>query len=261
MRPKINSCQQKALGVLTVEYTSAVQAGRSPEGRQLDVKESGNASSDILISQEFVGGSNLNTCECVSLRKSLEITISDHLRRGVYGSKIEGDTDREAPHYLLHGWTESWDSTSDEVWTAHASQACWSALYSWSGQLSGNMARAIELHSCPEVLGYVYLLEVSNPEFYSNGSRISRFEPGSKNPNAPEHTAETDGKIFARYGYGKMFSALGYEFIPVEGPDAYIFKGKVMQEAKLEVLHTYRIMKPCLIDETEDAEKRDASGD
>merc|ERR1712228_491481 len=99
-----------------------------------------------------------------------------HLRESTHWGQIESDS-REIPHYLLHGWTEPWDPNTTEVWTAHASVPVWAALYSWSGQFPVDYGpRVIELHECPEILGYIYLLKVSNQTFYSQGCRIVRYE-------------------------------------------------------------------------------------
>merc|ERR1711920_980526 len=80
-------------------------------------------------------------------------------------------------------------------------------------------------------------------------SRVAAYDCDGS-PNAPEHTEDTEGKILARRGY-----AASSEFIRTcllsDAPDtdAYIFKGSVLQEAALTVVHTYRIIKPCVSDE------------
>lgn len=240
---KLNEHQARAARVLFEELHLR------PPGRTLDVKENDQASSDILIAEEFVNSDGkLNTCQGLSLRKSVELTVIGHLREGVHWSKIESDTDAEAPRYLLHGWKDPWDSSTEELWTAPASMAFWSAIYSWTGQLSLSEGLCvIDLDSCPEVLGYIYVLEVSNPEFYSHGPRVLPIEY-SGDQNGPEHTEETQGQVFARYGY-KRFSDFTREFfngLPDDDvrPDSYIFKGQVKQDAGLKILHTYRIMRP-----------------
>lgn len=238
---KVNEFQMKTGIVLVGEMLY-----RAP-GKVLDITPSGSARSDILISDDFVDKKGmLNTCKGVSLRKSLEVTVLKDLQKSTFGRQIKGDSDRDTPHYLLHGWTDPLDTKSDqicteEIWTTHARVASWAAQYSWSAQLPfqyGKFTQAITLQDCPEVLGYIYLIEVSNPEFYAKGSRVVRVQGGA---NAPEHTPETDGKIFARYGYG-LAKHMG-NFMP-DDPDAYIFKGQVVQDAQLKILHTYRVVKP-----------------
>merc|ERR1712217_110547 len=133
-----------------------------------------------------------NACALVSLRKSIECTVEGHCRQGIYAAKIEGDTDVDKPRYHLHGWTEPFDPNGDELWTCPARIAQWSALYSWSGCLPKGLGwsawtQKIDLQTAPEVLGYLYLFEVSNPSFYDI-SRIHRV--GQKAANAPDHTPE-----------------------------------------------------------------------
>lgn len=220
------------------------EAWYKPPGKKFEVKATGAASSDIIIPNALVNDKGeLDTCKRVSLRKSIECTVQDHCRKGPHGAKIEGDENRDRPHYLLHGWTDPFDPSGDEVWCTHARTATWAALYSWSGRLPAggwtSWNQAIDLRNAPEVFGYIYLFEISNPEFYEGGSRVKYVAP--QTVNAPDHTQETEGKIFVRYNYGEA-KYLG-DF-PEGDPDAYIFKGKVMQEAKLKILHEYRVMKP-----------------
>lgn len=209
-------------------------------GKKLDVKETGPTSSDIIIGDEFVVNGNINTCKKWSLRKSVEVSVMDHLRKSKFWSQIEADTDRDKPHYFIHGWTSEFDPSGDEVWTTPASVASWAAMYSWSGHLPGKITQAIPLADCPDTFGYIYLIDMANAqEFYSGGSKVHRV--GAAAANAPEHTPGTDGKIFARYGYGHSKS-MG-DFDP-DGLDAYIFKGKVVKDANLRILHTFRVRRP-----------------
>lgn len=220
---------------------------KSP-GELLQVKSTGKdddnvESFDILISKDFVNeDGQLDTCKQLSLRKSIECTVQEHCRRGRYGAAIESNEDRDAPRYLLHGWPEPYDPNGDEMWFTHARTATWAAIYSWTGQLAAgwtNWSPLIDLKAAPDVFGYIYLFEVGNPNFY-NEPRIVRV--GSRAFNAPNHTPETENKIFARYDYGHV-KYMG-DF-PQGDPDAYIFKGeKVLKEAKLKLLNRYRVIKP-----------------
>ena len=214
--------------------------------------DDGVTSFDILIPNDFVNDekTKLDSCKYLSLRKSIEYTVKTHLRQGPYGTDIfEKDNDRDEPHYLLHGWSSKYDPNGDELWCTHARTATWAAIYSWTNQLKGGEGsflqffnpsawdQAIDLKTAPDVFGYIYLFQVTNPDFYKTQPRIVRV--GNLQANSP-HTPETDGKIFVRYGYSKV-KMMG-DF-PNGDPDAYIFKGKVLQEAKLKILHQYRIMK------------------
>lgn len=241
LKIKVNEYQMKT-GIIIVSE----MLHRAP-GKTMAVKSTGSACSEILISDEFVDENGmLNTCKGISLRKSIEITVMKDLRGGMFGQQIADDNDKDAPHYLLHGWTDPLHTKSDqvytdEIWTTHAHVASWAAQYSWAGRLSfsyGKFAQAIVVKDCPEILGYIYLMKVSNPKFYSRGSRVVHMKGGA---NAPEHTQETEGKIFARYDYG-LAKHMG-SFMPGD-PDAYIFKGHVVQDAELKILHTYRLVKP-----------------
>lgn len=229
---------------------------RSP-GIQLEVNESTtkpntkhkHASFDIIIPKDFITkDGKLDTCKKYSLRKSIEYTVQEHLRYGHFGSEIfENDTDRMTPQYLLHGWSpEEYDPHGDEVWTTHARTATWAAIYSWSSHLPGLWTEwntKIDYKSTtlvPDVLGHIYLFQVTNPNLYDTADRIVRI--GQFAYNSPDHTKETDGKVFARYNYGEV-KYMG-DF-PDGDPDAYIFKGKkVLDDAKLKILHHYRVMNP-----------------
>jgi len=215
-------------------------------GKKLEVRKTGEDSSDIIIPISLVNDEGkLDTCKNISLRKSIECTVQDHIREGEHGAKMVNDGDRDQPHLLLHAWTDPCTYEGDEVWCSHARTATWAGIYSWSGRLPEggwtSWDQAIDLKSAPDVFGYIYLLEVSNPEFYKGRSRVHNIH--GKITNAPDHTAETEGKIFARYGYVDKVKCMG-DF-PKGDPDAYIFKGKdLVQDAKLKVLHSYRLMKP-----------------
>jgi hypothetical protein len=238
-----NDNQKSSLKVLMFE------AWYKAPGKQLEVKATGEASSDIIISNDFIDTQHkLHACALgVSLRKSIEYTVEGHCHQGPHAAKIESDTDVDKPRYHLHGWTEPFDPIDgDEVWTCPARVAQWSALYSWSGALPKGLGwsaltQAIDLRTAPEVLGYLYLLEVSNPTFYEGASRIVKV--GQKTVNCPDHTPETAGKIFARYGYQDAYY-LGNMKTDGSEPDAYIFKGKTFKEATFKIVHAYRIMKP-----------------
>jgi len=221
-------------------------------GIQLLVQEIEKGTSDIIISRDFVNSDgNIDTCKGVSLRKSIEYTVQEHLRAGPYGAKIENDSDRDEPHYLLHGWTEPYDPNGDELWVTHARTATWAAIYSWTGRLPPggwqnpkHWIQTIDANTVPDdgVLGYVYLFRVGNPGFYNTTEWKPRtIRVGGRTINAPEHTPQTEGKIFARYNYGQVRYMGNF---PKGDPDAYIFKGKALRDAQLQVLHRYRIVTP-----------------
>jgi len=217
---------------------------RAP-GKRLEVKETEDSFSDILISQDFVNDKGeLDSCKHLSLRKSIECTVQEHLCQGKHGVKIDNDGDRDQPHYFLHGWSEPYDPDAHEIWFTHARTATWAAIYGWTAQLPPRSRwtqgmQSINLSTAPEVFGYVYLFEIANPDFY-NQQRIARI--GALAINSPDHTPETANKIFARYNY-RAVRRIG-DF-PKGDPDAYIFKGKgLLQEAQLRVLHQYRIINP-----------------
>jgi len=249
-----NGNQRKAGNILGIEAWYKVP------GKRLEVKETGNDSSDIIIPAEFLHNYDelgddsikLETCKFISLRKSIECTVQDHLGKGLYGAKIVDNDDRDRPRYLLHGWTDHYNPSNEgsdepEVWCTHARTATWAAIYSWTGRLQDggwtdwNRNQQINMRTAPDVFGYIYLFGISNPNFYDQ-ERVVRV--GRTTILSPKHTCKTDGKIFARYDYGQV-RAMG-DF-PKGDPDCYIFKGeKVLNEANLKILHRYRVMKPSL---------------
>mmetsp|Transcript_7156 Transcript_7156/g.17968 ORF Transcript_7156/g.17968 Transcript_7156/m.17968 type:complete len:373 (+) Transcript_7156:204-1322(+) len=224
------------------------------------------SSADILIPDEFfvknydeTGEKKLDTLKRFSLRKSIEYTVQEDLRGGPFGTRIGNDSDNDRPHFLLHGWTDPYDPTNNEnngndgddddkieLWCTHARTATWAAIYSWSGRLPPggwtNWSRTIDLETAPEVLGYVYLLEVANPGFY-DVPRIARI--GALAVNAPNHTPETKNKVFARFNYGQSRTMGDF---PKGDPDAFVFKGRrVFEEANIRILRQYRVMNPLFV--------------
>lgn len=217
-------------------------------GKKLAVTPSGKDTSDIVIPGEFVDKKGLlHSCGGLglSLRKSLEHTVDGHIRAGEHGTKVTSDTDVDKPRYLLTGSIYPYDPTHDELWASPGRTCQWPAMYSWSPRLPqglgcAGLTQTIDLAGAPDVFGYIYFLEISNPSYYEN-DRIVKVGQGAV--NCPDITPENEGKIFARYGYRDAYF-LGNIKTDGSEPDAYIFKGKTLAEAQMKLLHTYRIMKP-----------------
>lgn len=224
-------------------------------GKRLQVRSNGGASSDVVIADDMVDDKgNLYSCggRGWSLRKSIECTVEEHLRQGAHGQQIAGDTDVDRRRYHVHGRAWKYDASgendpsADEMWTCGAPIAMYPALYCVAprmpqGSCPWCWSERIDLTTAPDVLGYIYLFEVSNPAFFQERSRIVRV--GAATKFTPSHTPETEGRIFARYGYAAA-RMMGNLNIDGSEPDAYIFKGKTLEEAQIKVLHTYRIVKP-----------------
>lgn len=217
-------------------------------GAKLKLKASGPDTSDIIIPDEFVDSNGLLNC-CggtgVSLRKSIEFTVEEHIRSGPYGAKVASDTNVDEPQYHLNGGTFSWDPTYQERWTSSARYCTWPAIYCWSSYLPEGMgcsglSQAGDLEEAPEVLGYIDFFEIGNPKFYETDRIV---EVGGGTVNCPEITPENEGKIFARYHYQKT-NEFGNHPNDFSVPDAYIFKGKTVKDAQFKILHRYRLMKP-----------------
>lgn len=247
----------KLLGVMCVKMAPNQQATlkvlsfepwyKAP-GKKLVLKPSGKDTSDIVIPGAFVDQKGLlHSCGGLglSLRKSLEHTVDGHIRAGEHGANVTSDTDVDKPRYLLTGSIHPYDPTYDELWASPGRMCQWPAMYSWSPRLPpglgwASFTQTIDLADAPDVFGYIYFLEVSNPKYYEN-DRIVKV--GQTAINCPEITPENEGKLFARYSYRDAYY---FGNIKTDGsePDAYIFKGKTLAEAQLKLLHTYRIMKP-----------------
>lgn len=220
-------------------------------GMRMEVRSTGPDTSDIIIAKEFVDERRiLHTCGGMglSLRKSVECTVDTHIRKGPHAAALAADTDVDKPRLHLHGrlWPYDPASPGDECWTSGARCCQWPAMYAWSGRLPEGMScgaftQQIDVATAPQVFGYIVLFEVSNPNFYAGESRITRL--GSGATNAPDHTPETEGKIFARYNF---YDSYTFGNLRTDGsePDAYIFKGKTLRDAEMKVLHTYRLVKP-----------------
>jgi len=220
-------------------------------GRQLEVKSTGDDTSDIVISRDFVREGKLHTCggSGFSLRKSIECSVDAHIRAGPHAAKIAEDTEVEKPRYHLHGrvfpYDPNWgDENERELWTNSARYCHWPSVYTFSGLLEGGLSwsgftEKVTLESAPEVFGYIILFELTNPTFFDGDSRI--IKAGAATMNCPEITSENEGKLFVRYGYHEAYY---FGNLPSNEPDAYIFKGKTLKDAQMKVLHTYRLMKP-----------------
>jgi len=222
-------------------------------GMRFDTKKKDESSTDIFIPASMVDDAGcLRTCGSlgISLRKSLEHTVDSSIREGPYSKQIAADTNVDRPRYLLNGSLYNYDPSYDEVWASPGRACQWPAVYCWSGHLPGEGPMVTEIFCCsdkipmdslPDVLGYIYLLEASNPKYYE-GDRVQKV---GFTPNCPEVTPENEGKLFARYGY---LDAYNFGNMKTDGsePDAYIFKAKALEEADMKLLHTYRIIKPAM---------------
>eukprot|EP00931_Biecheleriopsis_adriatica_P086720 TRINITY_DN6132_c0_g1_i1.p1 TRINITY_DN6132_c0_g1~~TRINITY_DN6132_c0_g1_i1.p1 ORF type:complete len:314 (-),score=42.02 TRINITY_DN6132_c0_g1_i1:299-1240(-) len=223
-------------------------------GERFATQKHDEKTTDICIPMTMVDDTKcLRTCGGLgtSLRKSLEHTVDSHIREGLYGKQVVADTDVNRPHYFLNGSLYKYDPSYDELWASAGRMCQWPALYSWSGHSpAGNSCcTASEIYCCddkipmdslPDVLGYIYFLELSNPNYYDKPDRVEKV---GFTPNCPPITPQNEGKVFARYGY---MDAYGFGNLKTDGsePDAYIFKGKALEEANMKLLHTYRILKP-----------------
>lgn len=218
-------------------------------GKRLETRSVDKETTDMIISKDFVDGQgNMSSCGgCgISLRKSIECTVDAHIRAGPYGAAVAEDTDVNKPRYHLHAQIYPWDpSKFDELWSNTARFCHWPSVYCWTSYIQEGMFRnwteKIPVEPLPEVLGYTMLLEVSNPNFFDGDSRMLRV--GQEAAFCPAITPENEGKVFMRYNYR---DAHYFGNLPTDGsePDAYIFKGKTLEQAQLKVLHTYRLLKP-----------------
>jgi len=216
-------------------------------GKKQEVVESSKDVFDIkLASKDFVDDKGfMHFCggNGVSLRKSLECTVDQHIRESPYGTKVTSDTDVDRPRYLLNGSTYKYDPKFDEVWCTSARMCHWPALYSWSpclpeGVSWSSWTQKNNMNNLPDVLGYIRLFEVTNPKFYET-DRV--FYVGPKAVNSPTITPENEGKVFVRYNY---LDAYYFGNLKRSDPDAYIFKGKTTADAEIKLRYEYRIMKP-----------------
>lgn len=218
-------------------------------GKKLAVKPSAKDTSDILISEDFVDKNGyMHACGGLgySLRKSLEHTVNSHLREGSFGAKVSTDNEPDRPRCLLNGSTYPYDPKYDELWCSSAKVGChWPSIYSWTPNLPEGLSfpsltQKIRVEDLPEVLGYVYYFEVSNSTFY-DADRIVKVGQGAV--NCPRITPENEGKVFVRYNYTEAYN---FGDITRADADAYIFKGKTIQDAGIELKHTYRVMRPTI---------------
>mmetsp|Transcript_106144 Transcript_106144/g.199849 ORF Transcript_106144/g.199849 Transcript_106144/m.199849 type:complete len:308 (-) Transcript_106144:213-1136(-) len=237
---KVNVHQMASARMLVLELWY-----KSP-GKLLLTKESNHSVTDIFIPTACVNEhGQMDVCRSMSFKKSLEFTVRVHSQSGPHGPKIDNDDDPDRPNMFFHAWPDPIDPQGDELWCSHARRTLYAGVYSWSIWIPGAWlfpgSHAIDVHTIPDVMGYIYLLEITNPEFYKHGSRVHVM--AKPTPNVPPHTAETDGKIFVRYNY---WVAQIWGDIPRNDPDAYVFKGRVLQEANLKIIHTYRVLKPVM---------------
>ena len=209
------------------------------EAVELTIRERSKRESDVHLPDAFLheDGRRLHTSVGFSLRRSIARSLGAQLRSGRYARQLASDEAATAPRYFVHGCHSELNLADPalELFTADTSNLFWASLYSWTG--STDLLResiALEEPRAPTVLGYVYLLGITEPTFY-DVPRIRHFV-GWSPIGVP--AAEAPAKIFARYGYAvaSLFGGL-----PLASTDAYVFRADAARAARLRVLHRYTL--------------------
>jgi len=95
------------------------------------------------------------------------------------------------------------------------------------------------------VVGYIYLFKVTNPDFYAseNGGGVYHYD-GADCPLCLwcPCCQVNRGKLLARHNY--CCTEYCGDDAPTGMADAYVFKWGAQQKAGLSIAHTYRIVTP-----------------
>ena len=224
--------------VVLALYRDALFRGKAMD---LVIRERSKRESDVHIPDAFLheSGRHLHTSIGFSLRRSLARSLGADLRSGRHAQQL-ADDDVVEPRYFVHACPNELNLADPalELFTADARNLFWASLYSWTGR-TDPLRESISLEGppTPRVLGFVYLLAVTEPRFYDT-SRIRHFLGWSPIGVPP---AEEPAKIFARYGY-PVASLFGDS--PLTSTDAYIFRADAARAARLKVLHRYTVRWP-----------------
>jgi len=202
-------------------------------GKMLQIVQTSPTTSDVIFDESFItsrrGSRALRVIGSQHVRRSLDMSIADALMGGAYGP-IGGD-DVTSPKYFLSGTGDASIEGYDELWTTHASVSSWAALYSWCGSLRLGRT-SIPLDGDTTVLGYVHLLETSEP--ISPDRITTRFAPcmGS----SPCFMRED--QVIARRWYWVTNSFGNFKY---GVPDAFVFRKGSIRELGLQTVHTFRL--------------------
>jgi len=207
-------------------------------GKMLQIEQTSETSSDVILDDGFLttrwGRGAVNVIGQHHIRRSIDMTITDAMNSGAYGSISSDDVSR--PKFFLTGTGDASVEEYDELWTSHASMASWPSLYAWCPTLQ-LLTTSIALEDHTTVLGYIHLLETSEPippERYT-----TRFAPcmGS----SPCFMRED--QVIARRWY---WIKNQFGNFPRGVPDAFIFRKGSSTELGLKTVHTFRICaRPC----------------
>ena len=215
-------------------------------GEMLEVVHKDGVTSKIIIPRAKVDASGkMRTTAGWSLRRSLDMTLTDEMKNCRYASEITKD-DPHLPEYLLHGWTSVDLETAEELWCAHAGCTSYAAACSWADRQDTGFTDVVRVHPVNEdVLGRVVLMRM-NKQFLE-GDRVYRLEP-TVNGRKRSKNEIGGAEISDPAATGKVIVRNGYEMTKVFGnfkqnePDAFIFKGNdVIKEAGLQIVHTWEI--------------------
>merc|ERR1711879_522732 len=130
-----------------------------------------------------------------------------------------------------------------ELWCSQAFDSSQPANYCFGMRLdkAGSTWISLDTTIDEDVIGYLYLLEL--PQSYYEKGRPMFILDCDKVPSEDGGMCKTgpeaDGKIIARMHYG-MAQKLGSH--DKDYPDAYIFKGDVIRETGIKIVHTFRIV-------------------
>lgn len=205
-------------------------------GKMLQIVQTSDTTSDIIFDEEFIttrwGKRVLNVVGRNHVRRSVDMTITNAMSSGAY-RPISGD-DVVSPKYFLTGTGDDSVEEYDELWTSHASMASWPSLYAWSPSL-GLLRTSIPLGDETTVLGYIHLLETSDP--IAPERITTRFAPcmGS----SPCFMRED--QVIARRWY---WTKNQFGNFPRGLPDAYIFRKGSSSELGLKAVHSFRLCIP-----------------
>jgi len=203
-------------------------------GQMLKVVRTSDSTSDVILDGSWIhcrGQRGWLNVMSGNVRRSIDMTLLEELKSEAYGAH-EDDIDN--PQHFLSGQPGASIEGMPEVWTCHSSVPSFPALYCWCESVP-LFRFSIPLKEDVNVLGHVMLLQTSErlaPEdVYTMRNPCASLVP----------SCIGNDKVVARRGFWVKFL---FGNFPAGKPDAFVFKGDVIDRTGLKVVHTFRIMAP-----------------
>lgn len=222
-------CRKEIVPAIWVQFIERTLKFATP-GQMLTVRRMSDCTSDVMLDGKWIGRRGERSWLSITsghIRRSIDMTLLEELKGDAYGAH-EDDIDN--PQYFLSGQPGDSIEGMTEIWTCHSSVPSFPAMYCWCESVPVFRC-SIPLAEEVNVLGYVLLMQTSEPIT----DLCTMFNPcASLVPSCIGND-----KVVARRGYWTKFL---FGNFPAGKPDAFIFKGDMINRTGLKVVHTFRIV-------------------